>query len=480
MFITAIGGTRRILPVAAFLVAAGCATNPVTGRSEIALISESQEIQMGQQAAQEAAQSIGLVQDQALQDYVQRIGSRLAAGSERPNLPWTFRVADDPTPNAFALPGGYIFVTRGLLTLMRSEAELASVLGHEIGHVTARHSVQMLSRQQLAQIGLGVGMVLLPQLQNFGQLAGTGLSLLFLRYSRDAERQADDLGFRYALQERYDMRQMANVFVALERSEQLGGQSPLPSWLASHPNPGNRAQAAQQRAAQIENPGTLNTGEAEYMARLQGMIYGSNPRHGFFAQNIFHHPELRFSVTLPQGWRYQNLAQAVVAGSSQQDAVIQLTLAQGAHTAAADAFLRQQGLQVGQLSQQTINGNPAVVATFAANTEQGQIQGLGAWISYGSRTYQLLGFSASARYAQYDAAFRGTLGSFRPLTDQSILGIQPNRVSVVTLERASTLADFNRQFPSRIPVEELAIINQVESQTTPLPAGMRIKRVVRD
>jgi predicted Zn-dependent protease len=472
-------GQRAAFGAATLLVAAACATNPVTGRSEISLISESQEVQMGQQAAQEAAQAIGLVQDQSLQDYVQRIGARMGAASERPNLPWTFRVADDPTPNAFALPGGYIFVTRGLLTLMRSEAELATVLGHEIGHVTARHSVQMISRQQLAQIGLGVGMVLVPGLQNFGDLAGTGLSLLFLRYGRDAERQADDLGFRYALQQRYDVRQMANVFVALERSEQLAGQSPLPSWLASHPNPGDRAQVAQQRAAQLAGADTLVGGESEYLARLQGMIFGANPRHGFFVQSTFHHPELRFSLTLPQGWRYQNLTQAVVAGSPQQDAMIQLTLAAGSHTAAADAFLRQQGLQIGQVGQQTINGNPAVLATFAAATEQGQIQGIGAWIAYGGRTYQILAFGAAGRYAQYDAAFRATLGSFVPLTDQRLLEVQPNTIAIVTLDRAMTLAEFNRQHPSAIPIEELAIINQVASASTAIPAGTRLKRVVR-
>jgi len=123
-----------------FMVAA-CATNPVTGKRELSLVSEQQEIQMGQEGAQQVAQEIGLINDQALQQYVQGIGAAIAAKSERPNLPWTFRVVDDPSPNAFALPGGFIFVTRGLLGLMNNEAELASVVGHEIGHVTARHSV---------------------------------------------------------------------------------------------------------------------------------------------------------------------------------------------------------------------------------------------------------------------------------------------------------------------------------------------------
>ncbi|HEX8907544.1 MAG TPA: M48 family metalloprotease, partial [Longimicrobiaceae bacterium] len=190
---------RRAAAGALALLAAGsCARNPVTGHRELALISEAQEIQMGQQGAQEVAQTLGLLPDQALQDYVQRIGAALAAKSERPNLQWTFRAVDDPSPNAFALPGGYIFVTRGILNLMDSEAELAGVLGHEIGHVTARHTVQQLSRQQLAQLGLGIGSILSPTVAQLGNALGSGLQLLFLKYGRDDERQADELGFRYS------------------------------------------------------------------------------------------------------------------------------------------------------------------------------------------------------------------------------------------------------------------------------------------
>ena len=161
-----------------------CATNPVTGERQLALISESQEIAMGREAAQEAEASIGLVDDAGLQTYVKNIGAKLAASSERPALPWTFGVVDDPTPNAFALPGGFIYVTRGMMNLMDSEAELASVLGHEIGHVTARHAVTMISRQQLTQLGLGLGGVLFPDIGPATQALGAGMQLLFLRYGR--------------------------------------------------------------------------------------------------------------------------------------------------------------------------------------------------------------------------------------------------------------------------------------------------------
>ncbi|HSL72783.1 MAG TPA: M48 family metalloprotease, partial [Longimicrobiales bacterium] len=204
----------------ALMGAAGCATNPVTGERELALVSESQEIAMGKEAVPQVEASIGLVEDAALQTYVRRIGLGLAAQSERPNLPWSFGVLDDPTPNAFALPGGPVYITRGLLSLMDSEAELAAVLGHEIGHITARHSVSQISRAQLAQLGLGVGMILVPSLQGLGNVLGTGMQLLFLKYGRDDERQADDLGFKYALAKSYDVREMDDVFAALQQVSQ--------------------------------------------------------------------------------------------------------------------------------------------------------------------------------------------------------------------------------------------------------------------
>ena len=171
---------------------ASCARNPVTGKNELSLVSEGQEIQMGQQAAQEVAQTIGFVDDSELQSYVANIGKRMAAKSERPDLPWEFHVVNDASVNAFALPGGFIYVTRGLLGSMNSEAELATVLGHEIGHVTARHSVQQISKAQLATLGLGIGSIVSSDIAQFAGLASQGLQVLFLKYGRDAENQADE------------------------------------------------------------------------------------------------------------------------------------------------------------------------------------------------------------------------------------------------------------------------------------------------
>jgi predicted Zn-dependent protease len=205
---------RRRPLLGVLLLAAACARNPVTGRSELALISEHREIEMGREAAEQVEAQIGLLDDDALHAYVRGIGAPLATASERPQLPWRFGVLDDPTANAFSLPGGFVYVTRGLLAYLDSEAELAVVLAHEVAHVTARHAVAAMSRAQLASIGLVVGAILFPPVYQYGGWAGLGLDLLFLQYGRDAEHQADQLALRYAAARGYDPRDT----------------SPAPSW----------------------------------------------------------------------------------------------------------------------------------------------------------------------------------------------------------------------------------------------------------
>lgn len=457
------------------LLLASCARNPVSGRSELSLVSEEQEIALGQQTAQQAEQQLGLVNDEALQAYVQRIGAALAAESERPGLPWRFRVVDDPSPNAFALPGGFIYVTRGLLALMNSEAELAAVLGHEIGHVTAKHSVQAMSRAQVAQIGLGLGAVFSPTVAQYGNIAAGGLQLLFLKYGRDAENQADELGFKYARAENYAPAEMDDIFVSLGALQQAAGGSNTPTWLLTHPEPAERVRRMQQRIQSAGNTGNAKVGTSELLARVNGIVYGENPRNGFFRGQTFYHPEMRFQLTFPEGWKMQNTAQAVVAVSGQQDAMMQLTLSPEKDPAtAARAFLSQQGIQAGQATQERVNGVPAVASYFQAQTEQGTIQGLVAYFAYGDNTYQVLGYGPAQRWANNDPAVRRTLSTFAPVTDQSVLNVQPVKLQVVRLDRATTVAELAQG--SQVPVDQIALINQVEPNAT-LPAGTMAKRV---
>jgi predicted Zn-dependent protease len=462
-------------------VSIACATNPVTGERQLALISEAQELEIGRSAAAEVQSSIGLVDDAELQSYVQSVGTTLAKSSHRPGLPWTFAVVDDPTPNAFALPGGYIFLTRGMMNLMNSEAELASVLGHEIGHVTARHSVTAISRQQLAQIGLGLGGVLFPATEPFGQAIGAGLELLLLKHGRDAERQADELGFRYALDHDYAVREMAEVFTALQRAgdEQ---RSPLPSWLSTHPAPAERIELVEQWIAALPEQGRgTRMANAQYLEQLDGLVFGQNPRQGFFRDGVFYHPDLRFRFDIPAEWQAQNLPDAVLGISPNRDAALQLTIAgSGDPARAAEAFFSQgQGqVQVLRSTRRPINGVPAIVTVFDAATQQGVVRGVVSHLAYGGRTYQLLGYTPQSRFGAYDQLFEWVIASFGPVTDRGILDVRPARVAIVRISEPMTLREFSRRYNSSISMAELALINQAAGPETTFEAGTLLKRVV--
>ena len=478
---------RAVLPLSSLLFAGGltlapmgCARNPVTGKNELSLVSESQEIQMGKEAAAQVQQSIGYYNDPALQAYVSGIGMKMAKASERPNLPWEFHVVNDASVNAFALPGGFIFVTRGLMTAINDEAELATVVGHEIGHVTNRHSVQQMSKAELAQVGLGIGSILSSDVAKLAGLASQGLSLLFLKYSRDAENQADKAGFRYALNANYNVSEMANVFQTLDRMSQASGGGKLPEWLSTHPDPGTRVQNTEQRLDTLSRSlANTITNRDVYLQHIAGLTYGEDPRQGFFEGSTFYHPDLRFQLTYPQGWQTQNTPDAVVAMSPQQDAIIQLGLAgQTPPQQAAQQFLSQQGVQAGNTSTQPVNGLPAASGYFQAQTQQGTIQGIVTFLSYNGNTYGLLGYAPSGKFSQYDQIVQQAIRSFGPLQNQAALSVQPAKLELVKLPRQMTLEEFNRQYPSTIPIEQLAIINEVESGATVIPQGRIVKRVI--
>lgn len=464
------------LSVVALLAA--CATNPVTGKQELSLISQSQEIQMGQQASQGDLQRVGEVASPAARELVRRVGQQIASKSERPNLPWEFHVLDDAAVNAFAYPGGFIFVTRGLLTHLNSEAELAEVVGHEIGHVTAKHTVAAMSKQQIAQIGLVAGSVISPQIAKYGDLLGTGASLLFLKFGRDDENQADALGFQYSLNNGYDVREAPKVFTTLGR---LAGESGarIPEWQSTHPDPGNRVQKAQQRLAQLPAGALAETkvNRDEYLRIVDGMIFGENPRQGFFSGRSFLHPDLRFQFELPSGWKSANLPEAVVSQSPDGGAQLQLLPGKGTPAQALQQFIGQQGITVRQSGQTTINGLPAALADFDAQAEQGTLRGLAGAIQYGNATYLIIGIMAPQVAAQHGAAIDASIRSFRALTDATALNVQPAKVQLVTLPDDMSGQTFVQRYPSSVSVSKIYLINGIEASTN-IPRGTLLKRVV--
>ena len=470
-------GLRHAAACGLLLTIGACATNPVTGRRELSLISESQEIQMGKQASAGDLQRVGEYPGSEAQALVKRIGTQISAKSERPNLPWEFHLLDDAAVNAFAYPGGFIFVTRGLMTHLNSEAELAEVIGHEIGHVTAKHTVAAMSKQQVAQIGLVGASILSPTVAKYGDVLGSGASLLFLKFGRDDELQADALGFQYSLAQGYDPREAANVFTTLGRLGGGGGR--VPEWQSTHPDPGNRVQRAEQRVAELPAGALTGTkvNRDSYLRLVNGMVFGENPRQGYFRGARFLHPDLRFEITFPNGWKTANMPDAVVGGSPDNGAQLQLVPGQGTPTQTLQSFLGQQGIVVGQSGQTTINGLPAVIASFTAQTEQGGLSGLAMSLSHQNTTYLLLGIMAQQVASQRGAELEASIRSFKPLNDPTLINVQPARVELITLPSAMTAAQFMQRYPSTVPEAQVLIINGL-SATSTLPRGALMKRIV--
>ncbi|MBN2433075.1 MAG: M48 family metalloprotease [Acidobacteria bacterium] len=455
----------------------GCAVNPATGERQLVLISEQQEISMGRQYDQQVQAQLGLYNDDTWQQYIQQVGGALAARTERPELSWQFRVIDDPTVNAFALPGGYIYVTRGILAGFNSEAELASVLGHEIGHVTARHSVEQISRAQLTQLGLVAGAILSEDFRRYAGLAQMGLQVLFLKFSRDDERQADDLGLRYMARGGYDPSAMPNVFDLLERQSALGGGQRLPEWQSTHPSPANRSQRIREQLAALP-AGRNRVNREGYLRRLDGLTYGENPDEGYTIDNVFYHPGMRFRMDFPAGWKVINQRQAVGGINATEDAMVVLTLADAATPdEALRAFFAEEGIERGARYRENYYHFRTTPQRDPSSGTQQFIQGIVGFVTHQDRVFSLLTYALPERWNQvrYEAA--GSITSLRPLTESRYLDVSPDRLEVITLDRAMTLADFQGRYPSAVTMEQLAVLNGITPDAR-LEAGRLVKRIV--
>ena len=304
---------------------------------------------MGRQAEPQVLASFGEYPDEEWQTYVNDLGQQLAAASERPHLPWAFHVLDDPLVNAFAYPGGYIYITRGILSHFNSEAELVSVLGHEIGHVTARHSVEQMSQQQLAQLGLGVAAAASEDFRPYAGYAAAGLQVLFLKFGRDDERQSDDLGLRYMTRAGYDPEEMPNVFRTFDRMQDASGRAD--PRLAIHPprprGPG-RPDRGPDRPAPTRTPRRQGRPRRAISAASMGLTFGENPREGYSVGNIFYHPDMAFRMTFPDGWTIVNQRQAAGAISPERGCIGGVDPRQGDNPAeAARAFFEPENVQPG-------------------------------------------------------------------------------------------------------------------------------------
>jgi len=462
---------RSILLLAVFTTA--CATNPVTGKTQLMLVSESQEISMGKAMLAQTQEETGFYPDTALQNYVSTIGMRMARASERPGLPWEFHVIDDPAVNAFAAPGGYVFVTRGILAYLNSEAELAAVVGHETGHVTARHSAAMVSQQQLGQLGL-IGVSLWkPKL---GEALGTGASLYFLNFSRNDERQADGLGHRYALHSRYDMREMPKTFVTLQRVSNTGS-SRMPGFLSTHPDPGDRVAYTRAWADTISSFTGLAVDRDRYLARINGILFGEDPEQGYFDGQRYLHPVLKLRFDMPTGWQGVNQRSQVVMAEPNGAAQVIMAAAKGnSADDAARVFLAKQGIQSLNAQRIVLNGEAAMDVQFTGTSSDGQaLRGEALFVQHGGGVFQLVGVAGATAWAQFAPAISQSLHSFGPTANGQPFH-QRKYLRVVTIPRTTTVAELAAQSGGAISVQDLAIINGV-AETATVAAGTKFKTV---
>ncbi len=458
-----------------------CAVNPVTGKRELMLLSENDEIALGQQTDQEIIDTYGLYQDAKLTAYIDQIGQKMARIGHRPQLKFHFKVLDTPVINAFAVPGGYIYITRGILAYLNDEAELAGVIGHEIGHVNARHTAQQYSKIQLAQLGLGLGMILSEDFRKYAGLAQFGVSMLFLKFSRDNEREADKLGVDYSTKVGYDASRMADFFETLERLSGGSAQSGLPDWFSTHPNPEDRIGAVKRRAAklQAQMPGTTFAVNREtYLRTVDGILFGEDPRQGYVEGNTFYHPTLRFSFSVPQGWTLNNTPRQVQIISPQEDGMILFALENGTSPqAAAQKFQQSAKARVRASDALSINGMPAQRMLCDVPTDQDTLAVLSYFIQKENNVYFFHGVSVPAKYNAYQSQFVATAGQFKPLTDSRYINVQPSYMHVRSVSAANTLSAILQQWgiPSD-KVEALAIMNGMKA-TDQVPAGTLIKIV---
>jgi predicted Zn-dependent protease len=456
-----------------------CARNPVTGKKELMLVSEGQEIQMGREAAQTIPVDLGLVEHPEIAQRVARLGARIGRNSERPELPWEFQVVDSPVVNAFALPGGWVYLTRGILAHMNSDAEMAGVLGHEVGHITIRHSAQQISRNQLTSLGLGLGTIFVPEIRPYGDILQGGLALLFLKFGRDDETEADRVGVRYAVEAGYDPRQMAAFFDVLDRMRS-DGKGVLPTWLSTHPDPADRESRILDWAQRTApDPSGLTVGEESFKRALEGMIFGENPREGFMDGRVFKHPEMRFQIEFPPGFRVENTRRAIYAGSN--DSAFQLTASRvsGAVSPSlhASRVFQRGGLEVGGGRSLTIGGFSAFVAPFRAGSAASPLGGEAAFIRDGETMYELFAYTSADAYRQRRGTLLDILSSFSRLRDPRALGAQPQRIRLYRVARDASAKQALRDsgvVPDQL--DELALVNHLHLEAR-VPAGTLLKTV---
>jgi predicted Zn-dependent protease len=472
----------RFLFAVLVIAGAACATNPVSGKKQMSLLSEAEELAIGQQQDVEIRREMGVYDDPDLQRYVNDIGQQLARVSHRPNLPWSFTIVDNAAINAFALPGGYIYLTRGILAYLDDEAQLAGVLGHEIGHVTARHAAQAYTRQAQAGIGLAILSIFVPGTAPFTDLGAAGLSVLFLRHGREAEIEADRLGVEYGSGAGFDPAGVPRFLSTLARVNALSERG-VPNWLSTHPDPGSRVVKAEPVAGKFGSDAAKAVNRDQYLDRIRGLVFGDRIEDGVVRGNEFLHPLLRLGVTFPEGWELTNTPEAVMAQEPGTNHFMVLQEVEGprAGTIAemAVASMQRSGYTVVDGRLERVNGNEAHIGLYRGNAKDvGKVVMRAAHIAIGRQLYVIAGFAPEKEFEQVDKDIAPSLQTFRQLSAAEASRIRPNRIDFHVVRSGDSWQSIAaREGRSFVNAATLAIMNDREIHVQPTP-GERVKIVI--
>jgi predicted Zn-dependent protease len=483
---------RRYLltgPLLAMLV--GCATNPVTGQSQFVLLSETQELSLGRQNDPKIRQQYGVYDDPELQAYVQQLGQKLAAKSHRSDLVYRFTVLDSDAVNAFALPGGYIYITRGILAYINSEAELAAVLGHEIGHVTARHSVRQYTGAMATGIGASILSAVIPELGNqVGQeLMNVIGNALLSGYGREHELEADRLGAEYLARNGYDPDAMIGVVGILKNQEEFekkrakeeGREARIYHGVfASHPSADKRLQQVVGEAKKFKTGAATRVARSDYLKRLNNTVFGDSAAQGVRVRNMFYHRDLNIALRFPEGWHLENSPKAITANNPDRSAVIQV-LAQDLNKRATPREFMDTQLKLSSLKQEgEVAGQsyPSYTAVSHIGTPFGRRDTRVSVVFYNSKAFVIYGTTKSEQdFSSMDPAFVATAHDLRPLRPEEKPLAEGLRLRIVEAKTGDTFAKLAQKSPISPYAESmLRLINDKFPKGEPKP-GESIKIV---
>ena len=429
----------------------GCSTNPATGAQQFTgLMSPAKEAEVGAKEHQKIIARYGLYDSSALQVYIEQIGQRVTAKTERPEVTYSFHLLDTPMVNAFAVPGGYIYVTRGLLALANNEAQLAGVLGHEAGHITARHSAERYSHAVVTSVGGSILSLLLDSgLAN--QALGLGSDLYLKGYSRTQEHEADSLGARYMAQGGYDPAEISAFLKALKGHSELimqqTGAKQGPIYFSTHPDTDERVARTAQQAADIAQTGG-RVGRADYLKAINGLTYGDSAKQGFARGRDFYHPQIGFTFTVPDGYRFINQSDKVIAKDKDSQALLIFDMASSKGALSAREYLQGtwlQGKSLQGLEDINVDGMRATTAHYKGkiNGTAMTIRVLAAEWSPGRFARFQMALPDGLSTAQKDALDTASQ-SLRRLSAAEKQSIKPDRITVVTAKAGDTVSSLSK------------------------------------